>query len=131
MHVNTKELPSWTLQSVWWSDTPNEGQYAQNRPDLPQAQGPWQHYLLTDSYAVPANAKGELDKAVNPYIEGVIHPIATSCRNCHVRAGWPKDKASYQNADCPNLLGYLTPESPCLEPVTLTDYLWIIPDRAQ
>lgn len=131
MHVNTKELPSWTLQSVWWSDIPNEGPYATYRPKLPQAKGPWQHYLLTDAYAVPKNAEGKLDKAVNPYIEGVIHPIATSCRNCHVRAGWPTTLASYQNPTCPDLLAYLTPESECLKPISLTDYLWIIPDRAQ
>jgi hypothetical protein len=134
MHVNTKELASWTLQSVWWSDTPNEGIYAENRPQLPQAQGPWDHYLLTDSYAVPANPDGKVDIAVNPYIEGVIHPIATSCRNCHVRAGWPTGKkagtASYQNPDCPGLLDDLTPKSECLKDLTLTDYLWIIPDRA-
>ncbi|AOE49595.1 hypothetical protein [Kangiella sediminilitoris] len=134
MHVNTKELKSWTMQSVWWSDKPNEGQYAGNRPQLPQAQGPWQHYLLTDSYAVPANLDGKVDIAVNPYIEGVIHPIATSCRNCHVRAGWPTGKvagtASYQNPDCPGLLDDITPGSDCLKGLTLTDYLWIIPDRA-
>jgi hypothetical protein len=128
MHVNTKELDSWTLQSVWWSDTPNEGIYAENRPKLPQAQGPWNHYLLTDAYAIPA-VYGKLKKAVNPYIEGVIHPIATNCRNCHVRAGWPD--SSYQNSDCPDLLEDLTPESACLKDLTLTDYLWIIPDRAQ
>lgn len=134
MHVNTKELASWTLQSVWWSDTPNDGIYAANRPELPQAQGPWDHYLLTDSYAVPANPDGKVDIAVNPYIEGVIHPIATSCRNCHVRAGWPTGKeagtASYQNPDCKGLLDDLTPASECLKEITLTDYLWIIPDRA-
>ncbi len=141
MHVNTKELPSWTLQSVWWSDTPDKGIYSENRPALPQAQGPWDHYLLTDAYAVPPNKKDELDVAVNPYIEGVIHPIGTSCRNCHVRAGWPssiaakkqyfKIHSSYQNKDCPELLSYLTPDSQCIKPLSLTDYLWIIPDRAQ
>ncbi|WP_417446651.1 hypothetical protein [Kangiella sp.] len=134
MHVNTKELMSWTLQSVWWSDTPNEGIYSKNRPELPQAQGPWDHYLLTDAYAVPANPDGKLDIAVNPYIEGVIHPVATNCRNCHVRAGWPTGKvagtASYQNPDCPGLLDDLDSDSECLKDLTLTDYLWIIPDRA-
>ncbi|MGJ8663730.1 MAG: hypothetical protein ACSHWU_08765 [Marinicella sp.] len=130
MHVNTKELESWTLQSVWWSDAPNQGVYAANRPVLPQAKGPWQHYLLTDAYAVPA-VNGLLAKAVNPYIEGVIHPIATNCRNCHVRAGWPQSQASYQNPTCPNLLLDLTPQSACLTGITLSDYLWIIPDRAQ
>ncbi len=130
MHVNTKELESWTLQSVWWSDAPDEGIYAQNRPELSQAQGPWDHYLLTSAYAVPA-INDRVEKAVNPYIEGVIHPIATNCRNCHVRAGWPQGKASYQNADCPDLLADLTPSSQCLQGITLSDYLWIIPDRAQ
>ncbi|MBD2501903.1 hypothetical protein [Anabaena azotica] len=134
MHINTKELPSWTLQSVWWSDKPDQLPYAADRPELPQAKGPWNHYLLTDAYAIPPNNKGEVDITVNPYIEGVIHPIATSCRNCHIRAGWPKGKvlgtASYQNPDCSDLLSYLTPESKCLKPLTLTDYLWTIPDRA-
>ena len=134
MHVNTKELASWTLQSVWWSDTPDEGIYSENRPHIPQAVGPWDHYLLTDAYAVPANPDGNVDIAVNPYIEGVIHPIATNCRNCHVRAGWPTGKtvgkASYQNPDCPGLLEDLNPKSECLKELTLTDYLWIIPDRA-
>ncbi|MGR6871820.1 hypothetical protein ACU6U9_05820 [Pseudomonas sp. HK3] len=140
MHVNTKEIPSWTLQSVWWADdeeinNPNNP-YGKNRPVLPHAQGPWQHYLLTDSYAVPPNDKGEMDIAVNPYIEGVIHPIATSCRNCHIRAGWPTapdfraGTASYQNPDCPGLLTYLTPETACIKGLSRTDYLWIIPDRA-
>ena len=133
-HINTRELPSWTLQSAWWPDSPDKGPYAANRPDFPNAKGPWRHYLLTDSYAVPANPDGTLDVAVNPYIEGVIHPIGTSCRNCHVRAGWPTGStpgtASYQNPDCPGLLTNLTPSSSCLKNITLTDYLWIIPDRA-
>lgn len=140
MHVNTKEIPSWTLQSVWWADNEEinnpTNPYGKNRPVLPHAQGPWQHYLLTDSYAVPPNDKGQMDIAVNPYIEGVIHPIATSCRNCHIRAGWPTapdhraGTASYQNPDCPGLLSYLTPETSCIKELSHTDYLWIIPDRA-
>lgn len=140
MHVNTKELPSWTLQSVWWADNEeinnSENIYGKNRPVLPNAQGPWQHYLMTDSYNVPPNDKGEMDIAVNPYIEGVTHPMATSCRNCHVRAGWPtatdhrKGTASYQNPDCPELLGYINHDTQCLKSLSHSDYLWIIPDRA-
>ena len=140
MHVNTKELPSWTLQSVWWADDEEinkaDNPYGKNRPVLPNAQGPWQHYLMTDSYAVPPNNKGEMDIAVNPYIEGVTHPVATSCRNCHVRAGWPTapdhnaGPASYQNPDCPELLAYITQETACLKTLSHSDYLWIIPDRA-
>jgi hypothetical protein len=140
MHVNTKELPSWTLQSVWWTDVQelnnSKNPYGKNRPVLPNAQGPWQHYLMTDSYAVPPNDEGKLDIAFNPYIEGVTHPVASSCRNCHVRAGWPtavdhrKGTASYQNPDCPDLLADITHETQCLKSLTHTDYLWIVPDRA-
>jgi len=137
MHVNTKEVPSWTLQSVWWSDTPDEGIYSENRPQLPQAKGPWKNYLMTEAYQYQADENGDLPIAVNPYIEGVIHPIATNCRNCHVRAGWPfKQKgssapgSSYQNAECRGLLTALVPEDDCFKGILLTDYLWIIPDRA-
>ena len=59
----------------------DEGQYATYRPDLPQAQRPWQHYLMTDSHAVPPNKDDTLDIAVNPYIEGVIHSSLKGWRN--------------------------------------------------
>lgn len=134
-HVNTKEIDSWTLQSVWWSLTPDAGPYAENRPDLPDATGPWDHYLMTDAYIFTPDAQGKLEKAVNPYIEGVTHPIATSCRNCHVRGGI--GETSYggstggRSAQCDGLLTPLTPESACFKGALLTDYTWIIPDRAK
>ncbi|ARN83040.1 hypothetical protein [Methylocystis bryophila] len=139
MHVNTKELPTWALQSVWWSDRADAGPYAANRPSLPDAQGPWAHYLLVDSYGVPVRPGGAQPVAMNPYIELAIHPVATNCNNCHNRAGWPNSQAahklppfaSYQNADCPDPLETLNPDSKCLKPLTLTDFQWIIPDRAK
>ena len=128
-HINTKEIDSWTLQSVWWSRTPDQGPYAANRPDLPEAVGPWDHYLLTDAYAYePAKGEKELEKSVNPYIEGVTHPIATSCRNCHVRAGI--GATGYQTNLCYGLLTPLTPDSACFDGALLTDFSWIIADRA-
>lgn len=138
MHVNTKEIPSWTLQSVWWTDQPDSAPYAADRPLLPQAKGPWRHYLLVDSYGIPEKPNGDQPVAMNPYIELVIHPVATNCNNCHIRAGWPLapfskpevGKASYQNPDCPQELATLTLNSSCLKPITLTDFQWIIPDRA-
>ncbi|WP_135077505.1 hypothetical protein [Terasakiella sp. SH-1] len=139
MHINTKEVPSWALNSTWWSPTPNAGKYSKNRPLLPQAKGPWQHYELVDAYDVTPPKGQDMPVAMNPYIELVIHPVATNCQNCHIRAGWPispigkpkeKGKASYQNPDCDNMLAHLTPESGCLAPLTLTDYQWTIPDRA-
>ena len=135
MHVNTKEIPTWTMQSVWWSDEPNAGQYAKNRPQLPQAKGPWDHYLLVDAYGSPEQKPPVSQPvATNPYIELASHPIATNCNNCHNRAGWPKgpdpDQSSYQSSDCPDLLATLSPDSDCLKKLTLTDFQWIITNRA-
>lgn len=142
MHINTKEIPSWGLQSVWWSDTPNSTQYAANRPANLKARGPWNHYLLTEAYGIPEKGNPQqLPVATNPYIELVSHPVGTSCYTCHARAGWPTSFkgmtsniatkiTSYQNADCPDLRGALNPKSSCLKTFTLTDFQWIIPDRA-
>ena len=138
MHVMTKEVPTWTLQSVWWSNTPDKGPYAADRPTDLKAVGPWTHYLLTEANSYKPDASGQLAKAVNPYIEGVIHPIRTSCRNCHVRAGYPsggkgkpaEGTTGYSNANCPDLLAALTPDDACFKGVTLSDFAWIIPDRA-
>jgi hypothetical protein len=129
MHVNTKEVPTWALQSVWWSDTPNTGEYAANRPSIPSAKGPWTHYKLVDAYGIPQKANPtELPVGMNPYIELVIHPVATNCNNCHRRAG---EDSRYQSLQCPDMLGILHADSPCLKKLLLTDFQWIIPDRAK
>ncbi|MCV6639470.1 hypothetical protein [Candidatus Albibeggiatoa sp. nov. NOAA] len=142
MHINTKEVPTWSLTSVWWSDRPNEGQYAKNRPVLPNAKGAWDHYLLVDSHGIPQkgisgrDTKEKLPVAMNPYIEPVVHPIVTNCNNCHIRAGWPtggqltERKASYQNPDCPSLLDKLSTDDACLDGFILTDFQWFIPGHA-
>lgn len=138
MHINTKEIPSWGLQSVWWSDRPDRTPYAANRPAGMKATGPWNHYLLTEAYGIPEKGNPhQLPVATNPYIELVTHPVGTNCYTCHARAGWPSSfKAmtagvtSYQNPGCPNLRAPLNPKSNCLAPFTLTDFQWIIPDRA-
>lgn len=134
MHINTKEIPSWTMQSVWWSDQPEHGSYSTDRPRLPNAKGPWAHYLLVDAYGITEKPSGNQPVASNPYIELVTHPVSTNCNTCHMRAGWPMgnsaNQASYQNPDCPNLLATLTPNSLCLKSLTLTDFQWTIPDRA-
>lgn len=134
MHINTKEVATWALQSVWWTNKPGATKYSTDQPDLPQASGPWKHYDLVAEYGILDPATGELPIAFNPYIEPVIHPLATNCRNCHMRAGWPAGstagKASYQNPDCKNLLQPLTPESECLKQYMLTDMQWVIPDHA-
>jgi hypothetical protein len=138
MHINTKEIPSWGLQSVWWSDLPDSTPYAANRPANMKARGPWKHYLLTEAYGIPEKGNPQqLPVATNPYIELVTHPVGTSCYTCHARAGWPSsfqamapNATSYQNPGCPDLRASLNPKSSCLAPFTLTDFQWIIPDRA-
>ncbi len=134
MHIVTKEVPTWTLQSFWWSGRSDEGPYSWDRPEM-EAEGPWDQYLLTEANAFDPGPDGELPIAVNPYIEGVIHPIRTNCRNCHVRAGYtPKDapnKTGYSSPNCPDLLAPLMPNDACFKGVTLSDFAWIIPDRAQ
>lgn len=134
MHINTKEISTWALQSVFWSDLPDIGKYAANKPNLPKAQGPWKHYKMVDAYGI-AGTNGNLPVGMNPYIELVIHPVATNCNNCHIRAGWPEgktgDSASYQNPGCLNLLGkFSTSATPCLQKVLLTDFQWFLSDDA-
>lgn len=98
MHMITKEVPDWALQSFWWSDRPDQGPFAADRPAISKAKapGPWRHYLLTLDYGIEVPAAKPVEKsdmlpvAFNPYIElAAGHPIQTSCRNCHTRAAWP------------------------------------------
>lgn len=137
MHVNTFEIPRWALQSVWWSDDPDASELAKDRPEMPHGtEGPWNHYLLTDSYRIPAPSNStSLPVAMNPYIELDLHPERTNCQNCHVRAGWPRSAdatpgASYENPNCRDALMLLNPGDDCFKGLMLTEFQWIIPDRA-
>lgn len=135
MHIFTKEVETWTMQSFWWSNTPDDPKYSRNRPYISGVNPIYQNYLLTDANQYkPEEGQQDLPVAVNPYIEGVIHPFRTNCRNCHIRAGYPqgfgKGQTNYSHPHCENLLEALTPESECLIDVTRSDFAWIIPDRA-
>lgn len=141
MHVITKEIPSWTLQSLWWHDRPNAGPYAKDRPDIPPAlaPGPWRHYLLTIEYGIESGP-GLLPVSFNPYIElAAAHPIATNCRNCHRRAAWPRGgavtpppraTASYLAAGGPGALADLQSDNPVFNGLMLLDFQWAVSDRA-
>jgi hypothetical protein len=133
MHINTKEIASWALQSIWWTNNPT-GEYAAQRPKTNTA---LDHYNMVDAYGIPDHT-GNLPIGMNPYIELVIHPIATNCNNCHIRAGFPEgpgsdtDKASYQNASCRYMLQKMDPETTnCLKQYLRTDFQWVIPDNAK
>lgn len=148
MHINTKEVPNWALQSVWWSDTPGQGRFAADRPaiDPAKAPGPWRHYLLTLDYGIEAPGHGKpggmLPVAYNPYIElAAGHPIQTSCRNCHTRAAWPPHGftgrpvppvlASYLAKGGPGPLVDIKPDDPVFKALMRVDFQWGVSDRAR
>lgn len=132
MHLQTKEQAAWTFQSVWWHDRPNDGPYAADRPAIPQARGPWQHYLMTSTYGMPATPGGKTwPVAFNPYIElAAAHPIKTNCMNCHHRSAWPADSGEYQEPGGPGALDIFGLDNPVLAGKIQVDSLWSISDRA-
>ena len=128
-HIITREIPSWTLQSVWWHNKPNEGDYAKDRPAIPKAKGPWRHYLMVSEYGITSVVGGKsLPIAYNPYIELASHPVTTNCRNCHIRSAWPK--ASYMQTPGPDALADIQLDNPIFKGLLRTDFLWTIADRA-
>lgn len=162
MHIMTHEQDGWTFQSAWWHDQPDKGRYAGNRPDIPDAVGPWQHYLLTTTYGMPQQPdhdnnwppcmktqtcknNNKWPVAYNPYIElAAAHPIATNCRNCHWRAGWPSARhaiagrptSSYLAQPTsavpnpPDVLDVFTINDPFLNGLLTLDAMWAVADRA-
>ncbi|MBV7259974.1 hypothetical protein [Erythrobacter crassostreae] len=133
MHIQTKEQPDWTFQSIWWSDQPNDGPYAADRPNIPEASGPWQNYLMASTYGWPEVEGGSTwPIAYNPYIElAAAHPIKTNCLNCHQRASFPGQPDSYLQTGGPGALDVFTYEgNEIFAGLIGTDSLWSISDRA-
>ena len=131
MHIMTKEQRDWTFQSLWWSDRPDAGRYAKDRPTFApgQVKGPWAHYLMTSTYGMLASP-GKWPKAYNPYIElAAGHPIDTNCMNCHLRAAWPASTDEYQATGGPGALDYMTVTNPVMDHKIGVDRLWSISDR--
>lgn len=132
MHIMTKEQPSWTFQSAWWSDRPDSGPYAADRPSLPGAKGPWQHYLMTSTYGWSEQPGGSTwPVAYNPYIElAADHPIRTNCQNCHSRAAWPNDGSGYLANKGPGALDMFEYQNnPIFNGLIGVNSLWSISDR--
>ncbi len=143
-HVITKEIKDWTLQSFWWSPNPQAGPFAADRPEIPvsQARGPWRHYLETVEYGITRPDGKTYPPAFNPYIElAAGHPLKTNCRNCHIRAAWPRQGvmpaahpyAMYQLkpiAKDPGLLAVIPDDSSVLTDLMRVDFQWALSDRA-
>jgi hypothetical protein len=142
MHIMTKEQPSWTFQSVYWSDHPNEGPNAANRPIIPGATGPWRNYLMASTYGIPEPSGGGRPPVggvhYNPYIElAAGHPVATNCMNCHMRGAFlptgSPGLATYlttANTDDPGPIGILNQRNPIFQNLVMTDFQWSLPFRA-
>jgi hypothetical protein len=129
-HVITKEMPSWTLQTAWWHDEPDQSPYAKDRPEIPDAKGPWRHYLLASEYGITAQPGGDsLPITYNPFIELASHPVITNCRNCHIRSSW--QPLNYINPTGPDALANIQRDNPLFKGHIRADFLWTIPDRAQ
>lgn len=152
MHVITKEMPSWTLQSFWWDNTPqaqsNNVKFNHQRntvanPPMPEA---FNSYLMTSTYGMNAQntVPSEWPLAFNPYIElAAAHPINTNCRNCHMRGAFPNKKyRETVGLSLPNFASYLNPYFPnptaldtfnfsnnVLDSLLLMDFQWAISDR--
>jgi len=93
LHVITREIPDWTWSTFWWHDHPNDGLYAEGRPDtLPPL---WRHYLMdtTLSMRTPAESDGKEKICFNPYLETwQKNGVSSNCINCHSRSVYPTVK---------------------------------------
>lgn len=139
MHIMTKEQPAWTFQSTYWSDRPDEGQEARNRPNIPNALGPWRNYKMASTYGVPASTNPPVwGVHFNPYIElAADHPIQTNCMNCHHRAAWPARGAAKTGQYLtslptdPGKIGVVATSNAIFRDLALTDNQWSLPNRAK
>ncbi len=134
MHAMTKEQRAWTFQSFWWHDRPDAGPYAADRPALPNAQGPWRHYLMTETYGTTMAPGGtQWPVAYNPYIElAAAHTIETNCMNCHHRAAWSDiraDRVSYQLEGGPDALAVFDQRNAIFDGIVKVDSMWAISSR--
>ena len=158
MHVITKEMPEWTLQTFWWSDEPTveDSKYAKARDSVANPPNPtaFNHYMMVSVYGQETLPKtgtyGEWPLSFNPYIElAAAHPIRTSCRNCHLRGAFPNQSQrdtlnkyypSYPKID--NYAFYLRPvpgfpgpldtfdvNNPVMDELLIMDFQWTLTDR--
>jgi hypothetical protein len=94
--------------------------------------------LITVEYGIESSP-GMLPMSFNPYIElAAAHPIQTNCRNCHLRAAWPRQGAvpsapsyaSYEAAGGPGALVDISADDPIFSQQLLLDFQWAVSDRA-
>ncbi|MDR3636253.1 MAG: hypothetical protein P4L84_20795 [Isosphaeraceae bacterium] len=126
MHTATKELPEWVWSTFWWHDFPNDGRYAQGRPDA--VTGVWRNYLMNAVYdfILPREYDGTPTAAFNPYIEShFANGPASNCMACHQRVAYPM-KAALDGVQLflPVTRGKLPPDGPYFADKVQLDYVW-------
>lgn len=136
MHIITKEMPDWAMQTFWWHDKPDDGPFAENRPANAPA-GTWRHYLMCTAWNMdtPHEYDGTPFVCSNPYIELVVPEacrISTNCQNCHTRAAWPTQSVQPQGGAHydTSRRGYIPENDPIFHGLKRTDFQWAVADRA-
>lgn len=154
MHVTTKEIPSWTFQTFWWTPYPNAPPFGADR--APQVRGVFANYAMCNAWNedLPATATGGPHICFNPYLEADLGPTKayvmdgkrypadpmagtrSNCMACHARAGAPA------KMDPPYLpgttsmghvfnAGHVSRSDPYYAHIITTDFLWSIPLMAR
>src|SRR3984957_8270546 len=134
MHTTSKEIDDWTWQSFWWHDKPNDGPYADGRPDA--VKGVWRDYLMVDAddQVTPKERDGSPHIGFNPWLEARFpNGPLTNCMTCHHRASWPNTVAFLDPDHLEWLRGLpdVTNDPAFANGRLQTDFMWSIIDRAQ
>ncbi len=127
-HVTTKEIDDWTWQTFWWHDKPDDGKYAEGRPDA--VKGVWRNYLMAvaGDEVNPKEPDGSPPIAFNPWLEGAFRAgTQSNCMNCHHRASHPRVSFLPVRRGAPEVAN-----DPAFKRGRLqTDFLWSIVDQAK
>jgi hypothetical protein len=94
-NLATRELSDWVWASLWWHDRPNEGPFAEDRPDALRVE--WRNYLLQAAFDSdkPTASDGGAHICFNPWLEGRFPDTGqgggtqSNCMACHRRASYP------------------------------------------
>lgn len=127
-HVTTKEIDDWTWQTFWWHDKPDDGKYAEGRPEA--VKGVWRNYLMAvaGDEVNPKEPDGSPLIGFNPWLEGTFRAgTQSNCMNCHRRASHPRVSFLPVRRGAPD-----TTNDPAFKRGRLqTDFLWSIVDQAK
>jgi hypothetical protein len=101
IHIATREYDPWVFTTYWWHDSPDDGQFAADRPA--SVSGVWRNYVMDVSYNInqPKSLNGTAPIAYSPWLELFqLGGTRSQCMACHARAAFGKGVvASYNPKD--------------------------------